>query len=64
MRRVAEGLGCKPKGPKEAPSHSLTISKSGLARDFFNWQSALLEHEPRRLQAQVLNCFRGWKTGL
>ena len=56
MRCVAKGLGRGTEGTKETAPHSLTITESRLASNFLDWQPALLEHEPGRLEAQVFNC--------
>src|SRR5258707_2280515 len=64
MRCVAKGLGRSTEGTKETAPHSLTIAVSRLASNFLDWQSALLEHEPGGLEAQVFNCLRRRKAGL
>src|SRR5258707_8576399 len=56
VRRVAKGLGRGPEDTKETAPHSLAIAESRLASDFLDWQPALLEHEPGRLEAQFFNC--------
>src|SRR5260370_3735852 len=64
MRCVAKDLGRGTEGTKETAPHSLAISESRLASDFLDWQPALLEHEPGRLEAQVFNCFCRREAGL
>jgi hypothetical protein len=64
MRCVAKDLGRGTEGTKETAPHSLAIAESRLASNFLDWQPALLEHEPGRLEAQVFNCLCRRKAGL
>jgi hypothetical protein len=64
MRCVAKGLGRGTEGAKETAPHSFTIAESRLASNFLDWQSALLEHEPGRLEPQVFNCLCRREAGL
>src|SRR5258708_28920614 len=47
----------------EAASHALPIAESRLVRHGFNRKPPLFEHEPRRLQPQILDRLGGRQAG-
>jgi hypothetical protein len=52
LRRLSEGA-------QERPPHAFAVGKSGLAGDDVDWMPALLHHQARGFDAQILNGLRG-----
>src|SRR5262249_26246446 len=44
-----------PEGTQKGAAHAVAIRETGLAGDDLDWVTALLHHQPRGLDTQVLN---------
>lgn len=64
MRGAAQGLRRLAVCTHERPPHPLLVAKPCLAGNDTDWMAALLEHQARRRQPQVLDCLGRRETGV